>query len=184
MAARLPSLSKASPLGALRVVLPPSLTGEIVTLGTGVAPVPPPSAVAANSTTVKGALALLDHKLPAASKTSAQGAWIEPAPSSFKTSCGAMVCAPVRPANEAAAKPSIEVPALLATHRLPVIGENAMPSGPLKGTVEVKVRFGVTFPPAASWLGVNSTTSLAPLSATQKLPLLSKTPCWGNVIPG
>ena len=72
-----------------------------------------------NSTIVNGVLALLDHRLPAVSKTSAHGPWIEPAPSSFKTSCGAIVCAPVNPTSEAAAKPSIEVPPLFATHRLP-----------------------------------------------------------------
>jgi len=95
-AERSPRLSKASPFGAFRVVFPPRLVGEIVTLGTGVAPVPPPSAVAANLTTVKGALALLDHRSPAASKTSAHGAWIEPAPSSLRTSCGASVPHPSR----------------------------------------------------------------------------------------
>src|SRR5580692_3036810 len=129
-AERSPRLSKARPFGAFKVVLPPTLVGEIVIFGTGFAPAPPPSCVDRNSTIVNGVFALLDHRLPNESKTSAHGAWIEPAPSSFKTSWGAIVCVPVSPTSEAAAKPSIEVPALFATHRLPVSGENAIPSGP------------------------------------------------------
>ena len=87
-------------------MLPPSLVGEIVTFGVGCAPEPPPSCVDRNSTIVNGVFALLDHRSPAVSKTSAHGPWIEPAPSSFKTSWGAIVCVPVSPASEAAAKPS------------------------------------------------------------------------------
>ena len=75
---RPPVLSKEMALGAFKLgiwVFLPTMTGLMVTVGVGL----PEAArsAAANSTIVNGALALLDQRLPAASKISAHGPWME-----------------------------------------------------------------------------------------------------------
>src|SRR6202051_1590407 len=133
IAARLSFWSKAIPLGATRVsnlALPPtiSLKGLIVVSGVG-APVVV-ICVGPNFTSVNGEFALLDHRSPAWSNTSAHGPWTELLPASLRTTSGTRTWRPLPIAGRwPALNSKIVVSALFAMYRLPPW--STIPSGPL-----------------------------------------------------
>src|SRR5260370_34154056 len=98
MAASSP-FTNAIPLGAARlsskVFLTLTSNGLIVVSGVG-SPVVV-IWVGPNLTRVKGELALLDHRSPAVSNTSAHGPWIDPWPSSLRTTSGVRFAIVPRP---------------------------------------------------------------------------------------
>src|ERR1700733_14938533 len=75
-----------NPLVALSVALPPTIIELMVTAGIG-APVIARLALA-NSTRLKVAPELLDHRSPLESNASSHGAWIEFVPSSLRVTSG------------------------------------------------------------------------------------------------